>query len=526
MKNFTYSFWLLTCLLLTTAGFAAPKLSSYPSATATIYLDFDGQTVSGSYWNGGATLYCLPAELNDAQVTEIFNRVSEDFRPFEVNITTDSTVFLAAPYNQRVRVIVTPTSSWTSGVGGISYIGSFTWGDDTPAFVFSDKLGPNNVKYIAECCTHESGHTLGLSHQSSYDNNCTLVQQYNMGAGSGQSGWAPVMGNSYYRNMTGWNDGPTPYGCANTQDNLTTITTANGFGYRVDDFSGNMDESTTRLSTGSFDLGGIISTNTDKDAFSYILTAPSTLHIDVTPYSVGANNTGANLDVKVSLYNGSSLIRVFDPSESMSVTIDTMLNAGTYYFVIDGSGNQNTSNYGSLGSYRLTGFNGPLPIHDVALTGDIVNDKHVLKWNIVADEPIQSQDVEISFDGTHFITLATMDGSPLQYSYIPSRTGMLYYRLKVTSEIKEVAYSNIIALKSSVKRPKYFTVPTLVTDWMKVMAEDNFQYALFDANGRMVATGKGTPGTNLINLNNKASGVYVIQLITNTTKQTERIIKQ
>jgi len=526
MKNFTYSFWLSICLMFSIASFGAPQLSSYPSAPATIFLDFDGHTVSGSYWNGGATFNCLPAELTDAQITEIFNRVAEDYRPFEVNITTDSAVFINAPYNQRVRIVVTPTSSWTSGVGGISYIGSFTWGDDTPAFVFSDKLGPNNVKYIAECCTHESGHTLGLSHQSSYDNNCTLLDQYNMGAGTGQAGWAPVMGNSYYRNMTGWNNGPTPYGCANTQDNLTIITSANGFGYRADDFSGTLDENTTRLSTGSFDIGGIISSNTDIDAFAYVLNVPTVLHADVTPFSVGANNTGANLDIKVSLYNNNTLIRVYDPVESMSVTIDTTLNSGTYYITVDGSGNQNTSNYGSLGSYRLTGFNGPLPIHEITLTGDVVDKMHVLKWNIVADEPVRSQEIEVSRDGINFTTMAEFDDQPGQYSYYPENSGTIYYRMKITSAIYEVGYSNIIALKSIAKPSKQFKVPTLFVERIQVIADEDFQYAVFDLSGRMMAKGRGAAGTVYINMSNKPAGMYVIQMLTNTTKQTERIIKQ
>jgi hypothetical protein len=177
-------------------AYSVPRLNSFPSATATIYLDFDGHTVNTAFWNNGQAIICAAAPLNDAQITEIFNRVSEDYRPFFVNISTDSVKFLATPLTQRIRVIITPSSSWRTGVGGIAYIGSFIWGDDTPAFVFSDRLGPNNAKFIAECVSHESGHTLGLAHQSSYDNNCNLTETYNTGAGSGETSWAPVMGNS------------------------------------------------------------------------------------------------------------------------------------------------------------------------------------------------------------------------------------------------------------------------------------------------------------------------------------------
>ena len=116
--------------------YSLPKLSSFPSAKATIFLDFDGQTVSATAWNGGNTFYCAPAVLTDNQINEIFNRVSEDYRPFNINITTDSTVFLAAPLSQRIRIIITTTSDWYPGVGGVSFTGYFILGDDKPGFFF------------------------------------------------------------------------------------------------------------------------------------------------------------------------------------------------------------------------------------------------------------------------------------------------------------------------------------------------------------------------------------------------------
>jgi len=169
---------ILTALSITfiaNVSFAAPKLNSLSGADAVIFLDFDGHFVEGTLWNNGQSFSCVAANLNEAQITKIFRSVAEDFRPFNINITTDSTSFLNAPINRRIRIIVTPTSSWRNGVNGISYIGSFVWGDDTPGFVFSDKLN-NNPKYIAECCAHESGHTLGLAHQSNYDDNCNMTE--------------------------------------------------------------------------------------------------------------------------------------------------------------------------------------------------------------------------------------------------------------------------------------------------------------------------------------------------------------
>ena len=108
----------------------SPVLSSYPSASAAIFLDFDGHTVEGTSWNWSLpAIECQPSGLNATQITEIFNRVAEDFRPFNINVTTDSTKFLAAPANQRMRVIVTTTSSWYgNSAGGVAFIASFTLG--------------------------------------------------------------------------------------------------------------------------------------------------------------------------------------------------------------------------------------------------------------------------------------------------------------------------------------------------------------------------------------------------------------
>jgi hypothetical protein len=528
MKNYTLTLFLIM-IFCSANVYSLPTLSSYPSATATIYLDFDGQTVTSAGWNGGVSLVCAAAPLNDAQITEIFNRVSEDYRPFNVNITTNEAVFLAAPLMQRIRVIVTPTSAWKPGVGGISYIGSFTWGDDTPAFVFTDRLGPNYPKYIAECCTHESGHSVGLSHQSSYDGSCTLTETYNSGTGTGETGWAPVMGNSYYRNMTGWNDGPTPYGCANTQDNLTIITSQNGFTYRADDFVETMNSNTYSLTSNGMVVDGLISTSTDKDAFRFTLTANGNFHLDAVPYSIIAgNNDGADLDIKILMYDATfNLVATYDPANKMSVNIDTTLTSGTYYLLVDGTGNLNAGNYGSLGSYKLTGITGSLPIHSVTLSGNTFKEKHNLGWTIVSTDPIKSQEIEFSENGIDFKSLTTITSPTNTFSYSPYNAETIYYRMKVTSVMNQTMYSNIISLRVSWRAINMFTVSTFVNNKISVTADENYQYRLLDANGRLIATGKGTKGFNTINIDNRSAGLYIIQLSSSTNqRQTERIIKQ
>ncbi len=530
MKNFLQKLCFIALLFSSLNAYCqVPTLSSLPALTSTptIFLDFDGQTVQHGAWRSGTSFYCNPAILTAAQITDIFNRVSEDYRPFEVNITTDSTKFLAAPVGQRIRVIVTPTSAWYPGVGGVAYTNSFTWGTDAPCFVFPDKLA-NNPKYIGECCSHESGHSVGLSHQARFDAGCVLTEQYNTGVGINgeQTSWAPIMGNSYAKNMTGWNVGPTPYDCATNQDNISIIVSANGFGYRTDDYAEAMDNNTTALNVSNINASGIITTATDKDAFKITLVQNSMVHLEVSPYSLGGNNIGANLDVMVSLYNGSNtLIRSYDPLTSMNVIIDTALNAGTYYFVVDGTGNNNVSQYGSLGSYTIMGSRGVLAIHDVSLQGKTKNGMHQLNWNVISDEPIVKQELQASTNGTDFSSIMMDVTGVKTFTNTPNKSGTMFYRVKVTSSIGESNYSNIVGLKSN-GNEKLFEISTLVQENIKVTAIENYSYNLYDANARLIGTGSQRKGINNIDVANLPRGMYILQMMNDKYKQTERIIKQ
>lgn len=530
MKKFFTSLICTLLLLISFSAFSVPKLSSYPSASATIFLDFDGQYVQGTVWNGGNPINCTASGMSDLQITEAFNRVAEDFRPFDLNITTDSTVYLAAPIEKRVRIIITTTSSWyAAGYSGVAYGGSFTWGDDTPAFVFSDRLGTGNTKRIAETISHESGHTVSLAHQSKYGGSCNLMETYSTGYGTGETGWAPIMGNSQAtnKNFSNWNNGPTPDGCGFVEDNLYTIVTYNGFGYRTDDYTETLDATTFTMPSNSFNVSGVITTNADKDAFKITLASNSNFYIVAAPYNVAAVADGANLDIAFELYNSAAtLIRTYNPLTTLRVTVDTILNAGTYYIKILGTGNSNIGSYGSLGAYTITGSFSGLPIHLVKLSGTAEKNKHNLNWNIVADEPIKNIEVQTSTDGNSFNTLTAVAAASTKFSYQPDKNNNIFYRLKVTSVLNQTVYSNTIALKVTGDAEKSFKVSTLVTDDIVINATANYQFVLTDMNGKTIQKGTGLKGINHLNVSSQSRGMYIIQLFNNDQRQTERIIKQ
>lgn len=180
---------------------------------ACILIDFDGEVVNSGYWNGGSTINCAASGLSSAAISEVLSEVRAHYAAYNVVVTYDENVYNVANPMKRRRIIVTPTSSWYSaGASGVAFTGSFTWGDQTPAFVFSDRLY-YTAHFIAEIVAHEAGHTLGLRHQSSYDANCSLLSSYRSGA---------VMGNSLNSAQGQWIYGTTT-SCYTYQDDNTML---------------------------------------------------------------------------------------------------------------------------------------------------------------------------------------------------------------------------------------------------------------------------------------------------------------
>ncbi|MGN6298954.1 MAG: T9SS type A sorting domain-containing protein, partial [Ginsengibacter sp.] len=270
-------------------------------------------------------------------------------------------------------------------------------------------------------------------------------------------------------------------------------------------------------------------TNTDKDAFKINLPKNGLIKIAANPYSVGPDNEGADLDMEVALLNSDmNVVKVYSPQDKLDVSIDTTLMAGDYFLVVKGSGNANTSNYGSLGSYRLAGTYSPLsvtPISQVLLSGEVEKNKHELKWSIIADEAIKSLMLESSSDGAIFNTLTNLSNADKSFSYEPLLNENIFYRLKVISVTGQESYSNIVPLKSATGKKGLIHITSTVTSDITITAPQNYQYQLADMGGRIIKTGKSEAGVSNINIKNSPNGIYILQIICNSQKTTQRILK-
>jgi PKD repeat protein len=342
-------------------------LHSKAGSKRTIYLNFQGSTINNSAWGSGLT--ALPFDMDGVpysfstaelqRIQAIWQRVAEDFAPFDVNVTTQvpsSDLITRSGSADDVfgtTVLITSRSGvYSCSCGGVAYLGIF---DDTsdfykPALVFWDALG-SGEKNVAEAISHEAGHNMGLNHDG------TASAGYYTGHGSGTTGWAPIMGVGYYQNLVQWSKGQ--YAGANNVEDDFGVMGSNGLPLRTDDH-GNSAGTASPMggsSSGgvsSLSASGVIERPADVDMFSFVAGA-GTATVTLSPAS-----RSANLDALIELRNSAgALLASANPADALNASLSFNLPAaGTYYVSVQGFGKGDPlttgyTDYGSLGLYAL-----------------------------------------------------------------------------------------------------------------------------------------------------------------------------
>jgi Metallo-peptidase family M12B Reprolysin-like len=343
-------------------------LHSRPNSNRTIYMDFTGHSVSGTAWNGGAAITAPafdgdgdPATFNDRErdaIYQAFLAVSEDYRTFDVDITTqepsEDRITRAGSTDQvfGTRVVITPKDVTNCKCGGQAYIGVFDEANRhtryQPAWAYAD--GSYDGKSIAEIVSHETGHNLGLSH----DGQTNGTEYY-----GGHTNWAPIMGVGYGQPVTQWSRGE--YSSANNTEDDLSIIPSNGAVTLADDYPN--DPAAAAPVADNTPVTGVITSDPDVDVFG-IDHAGGTLAASAVPAAFAPD-----LDIKLTVRDASgTVVATVDPpvnrvsatsATGMDAQFSQDLPAGRYTFQVEGTGfgdpaKDGYSGYASVGQYTLT----------------------------------------------------------------------------------------------------------------------------------------------------------------------------
>jgi hypothetical protein len=316
------------------------------SASLVLYLDFDGAVVSpgfGSHTTSpiiSQTRNFPPAPLTPEMMSEVVELVKDDFSPFNIIVTTDISVFLAqSPSLRHICIISTvpAVGGFAPNVGGIAPFNCSRI-YNSPSFVFAS-LYQTQLPELATVISHEVGHTIGLEHQSVYNENCQLGNEYHPGFGSGPVSFHPIMGASTNIGITNWFDKTCSHLCGfSGQNDFLKIN--DQVQLKADDFPDQLTDPPV-TATASFD--GTLEKQLDIDIVKINFTSPGSVTI----------TSQGNVDLKVTLLTiGGFVLGEYDVPGSLNTTIPSA--EGLRFLKIEAGSNPNVSSQFLTGKYHVS----------------------------------------------------------------------------------------------------------------------------------------------------------------------------
>ncbi len=419
---------------------ASLRFHSRPGAPNVLFINFSGESVSGTAWNSSLGRTTIPAvafstdadysTFSDAEqlaIKRIWQRMAEDYAPFNIDVTTERpgtfttrTAHALITRNTDANGLENPAAA----AGGVAYVNVFasaSYANYRPAWIYFNNLA-SDESYIAEAASHEIGHNMGLSHDGRTDG-----YEYYGGHGSGDTSWGPIMGTGYYRNVSQWSKGEY-YLASNTEDDLAIIAAKTS--YRTDDHGNTSAAATALAITGGTNVlattpendptntnganKGVLERNTDVDVFSFA-TGTGPVNLTVNPWIMPSGQTrGGNLDVTVELYNTNGTRLLTNNSSGQTFArVQTNLAEGIYYLHVRNSGvgdplssiPSGYTAYGSIGHYFITGA--------VVASSSVIPPGATLQITDITQSGVGAKQFTVIYSDNVAIDVASLDGNDI-----------------------------------------------------------------------------------------------------------------
>ena len=233
-------------------------------------------------------------------------------------------------------------------------------------------------------------------------------------------------------------------------------------------------------------------------------------------------------------YNGGT-VDLINPVDSKVVFTGAPLNRWEITFDVNGFS----------GFYLHTSLtNTPLPISLVSFSGHNNGGNNLLEWTTSSEQNSSYFELQRSIDGINFVKATNVpaagnSSTPKNYNYADNISGInanvFYYRLMQVDISGQVKYSTIVKIKLTIKGFNVEASPNPFADQLRVQIDatqkENAVITLNSLDGKKIlqqntTLNKGSNAVLLNSLDNLASGVYLLTVVTDTQKTTVKVIKQ
>jgi len=245
------------------------------------------------------------------------------------------------------------------------------------------------------------------------------------------------------------------------------------------------------------------------------------------------------LDVKIELQDSKgTTIGIYDIEDSLNAKIDTTLNAGTYYVIVDGTGNVNSKNdYGSLGSYTLSGTYTATTVtttvttststnSNIEISGIKVKGGNKLSWAKNTTKNGEALTLIYAKENVEdFTELSRPEANATSFVHQISKPEIYTYKLKIIDKSGSIRFSNSVIIDAK-NNTGVFKIIKQIQQPIVIKSAEEYEFKVVDNFGRVLQAGKAPAGTKSIDVRNYPAGIYNIKVSSESEERIEKFMNK